>query len=166
MPVRSSVWPIIIILTLFAGCSSSNRSTPGRNAGYNRPADVRVTGNRKTIINESKKWLGTPYCYGGIDGECFDCSGFVSRVFLSVGFKLPRSARDMYDAGSAVSMSNIQPADLVFFKNTAGPGISHVGIFLGGRQFIHASSSRGVITTSLDDEYYVRHFAGVRKMLR
>jgi cell wall-associated NlpC family hydrolase len=151
---------------VFIGCSGSGGSGSGGRSGKKPPpTDVRVSGGRKTVVQESKRWLGTPYCYGGEDGECFDCSGFVSRVFLTIGMKLPRSARDMYETGESVSTAALKPADLVFFKNTAGKGITHVGIYVGGRQFIHASSSRGVVISSLDDDYYRRHYAGARRML-
>jgi cell wall-associated NlpC family hydrolase len=162
---RPAICILLCSFLVVLGCSGTKDPSGVQRAGKKgAPSDIRLTGGRKAVIQESKRWLGTPYCYGGEDGECFDCSGFVSTVFHKIGMKLPRSARDMYSAGEAVSLSSIQPADLVFFKNTAGKGITHVGIFVGGGQFIHASSSRGVIITSLDDEYYRRHYAGARKM--
>jgi cell wall-associated NlpC family hydrolase len=165
-PDRSTACLFLCLAALIAGCSGSShpdtRSIAGKKASS---SETRITGGRKTVVQESKRWLGTPYCYGGEEGECFDCSGFVSRVYLKIGLKLPRSARDMYGVGESLSITALRPADLVFFRNTAGKGITHVGIYVGGRQFIHASSSRGVIITSLDDEYYRRHFAGARKMI-
>jgi cell wall-associated NlpC family hydrolase len=166
MSFRIPLFSFCTAALIVAGCSGAretgrSRTTPRKDV----PADVRLTGARKIVVQEAKRWLGTPYCYGGVDGECFDCSGFVTNVFRKIGVPLPRSARDMYGVGEELSASAIRPADLVFFRNTAGPGITHVGIAIGARQFIHASSSRGVIMTSLDDAYYRKHYAGARRVI-
>jgi len=87
-------------------------------------------------------------------------------MYEQVGVKLPRSAGEMYEVGMPVTMQQIVPGDLVFFRGTAGSGITHVGIYSGEMQFIHSSTSKGVISSTLEQEYYKRHYAGARKILR
>lgn len=71
----------------------------------------------------------------------------------------------MYSVGRPVNRKSLREGDLVFFANTAGKGITHVGIYLSGAQFIHSSTTRGVIVSSLGDSYYARHYAGARRVL-
>jgi cell wall-associated NlpC family hydrolase len=155
---------LALILTLL-GCSSS-RKTVSKSSGDKNAALGNVSSQRRAVVIESMKWMGTPYRYGGNSRNGIDCSGFVSRMYSRIGFELPRTAREMYSCGAAVSLRAVRPGDLVFFSNTAGRGITHVGIYVGNYEFIHASTARGVITSTLEDEYYHRHYAGARKILR
>jgi probable lipoprotein NlpC len=155
---------IIITIGILAGCSSSVRTSRTSTRGSIRYESL--SSGRSTVLRESRGWMGTPYKYGGSAKSGTDCSGFVSRVYAKVGVSLPRRARDMYKVGASVSLNQINPGDLVFFKNTAGKGITHVGIYTGQASFIHASSSSGVISSSLSTGYYKKHFAGARKILR
>ena len=116
------------------------------------------------IIATAKKYIGVPYLWGGTTPSGFDCSGFVQYVFKAHGISLPRVSRDQYTAGYAVSKSNLKPGDLVFF-NTSGSGVSHLGIYLGNNQFIHASTSKGVVITSLTSTYWSSRYIGARRVL-
>src|SRR5688572_30485614 len=87
---------------------------------------------------------GSPYRNGGADPGGFDCSGFVRYVFDQHGLAVPRSVGDQYRSGRSVSTDAVQPGDLVFF-NTTGGGVSHVGIVIGGDEFVHAPSTNGVV---------------------
>lgn len=156
---------LILALTALIGCSSSVRT--GRdNTGTRSSSSAALTSARKAVLNESGKWLGTPYRYGGSSRSGTDCSGFVSTIYAGVGVSLPRRAREMYEVGTPVSLKTIIPGDLVFFANTAGKGITHVGIYTGQSKFIHASTSSGVVYSSLEQDYYSRHYVGARKVLR
>jgi cell wall-associated NlpC family hydrolase len=107
---------------------------------------------------------GTPYRMGGNDPAGFDCSGFVRYVFAKAGYQLPREVQAQYKAGRAITRDEIQPGDLVFFE-TVSKGASHVGIALGGDEFVHAPSSRGVVRTeryTLD--YWARRWVGARRI--
>ena len=97
---------------------------------------------REELIAYAYTYLGTPYVYGGSSYSGTDCSGFTMAVFAKFGYSLSHGASDQYYAATSVSSEERQAGDLVFF-DTFG-GISHVGIYLGGGQFIHASSSGGV----------------------
>ncbi|MCF7708934.1 MAG: C40 family peptidase [Verrucomicrobia bacterium] len=113
---------------------------------------------------EGYKWLGTPYVWGGEDMNGTDCSGFVQTMYRNVAdVKLPRSCSEQFKYGRSVHPADLKPGDLVFFDTSEG-GASHVGISLGDNEFIHASSSRGVIVSSLNDRYYASHFYGAKRI--
>ncbi|MEK4128718.1 C40 family peptidase [Solibacillus sp. FSL W8-0474] len=102
----------------------------------------------------SSKYIGVRYSYGGTSAKGFDCSGYVRHVFKELGItSLERTSSDMYNQGTSVKKSELEPGDLVFF-NTSGKRVSHVGIYIGSGKFIHASTSKGVIKTSINDKYY------------
>lgn len=113
--------------------------------------------------------LGTPYKYGGNKpGKGMDCSGFVRHVYKeSSNVSLPRSAREMSQEGVAVAEADLRPGDLVFF-NTLKKPFSHVGIYAGNGEFVHASSRRSkqVTVSRLHDPYWSSRFNGARRVLQ
>ncbi|MBQ7454602.1 MAG: C40 family peptidase [Selenomonadaceae bacterium] len=116
------------------------------------------------IINSSMNYLGVPYVFGGTSPYGFDCSGYVQYIFAHAGISLPRTADVQYEVGTPVSTTDLLPGDLVFFE-TYTYGASHVGIYVGDGNFIHASSSRGVTISSLSQAYYSSHYLGARRIL-
>ena len=118
---------------------------------------------REELIAYAYTYLGTPYVYGGSSYSGTDCSGFTMAVFAKFGYSLSHGASDQYYAATSVSSEERQAGDLVFF-DTFG-GISHVGIYLGGGQFIHASSSGGVKINSLSESYYAACYLGAGRIL-
>ncbi len=109
------------------------------------------------IIAKAYTYLGTPYRYGGSGYGGTDCSGFTMAVFGAFGISLPHGATSQYYMCRGVTSEERAPGDLVFFA-TGGSGIGHVGIYLGGGQFIHASTTSGVIISSLYESYYARTY--------
>jgi cell wall-associated NlpC family hydrolase len=108
---------------------------------------------------------GTRYRNGGSDPSGFDCSGFVQWVFGQNGIRLPREVRDQYDKGTKVELAGVQPGDLLFFQ-TVSRGASHVGLAIGGDQFIHAPSSRGVVRIErFSTSYWADRFVGARRIM-
>ena len=156
------VLPILLLVAL-AACSGPGNTTNSR-SGSGEYAGLGA--GREAVLEESYEWLGSPYKYGGKSRSGVDCSGLVYTVYASIGVALPRTARDMFGKGTQVRKSGLRPGDLVFFSSVKNSGISHVGIYTGSGRFIHSSSSRGVIVSSLSDSYYVKHWAGGRSLLR
>jgi cell wall-associated NlpC family hydrolase len=107
---------------------------------------------------------GAPYRNGGIDPSGFDCSGFVSYVYGQHGVAIPREVREQFKVGKSVDRDQLEPGDLVFFS-TVAPGASHVGIVIGGDQFVHAPSERGVVRVeSLAQQYWASRFIGAKRV--
>lgn len=122
-------------------------------------------GSVMKIISYAKKYLGVDYNFGSASPNEFDCSGFTMYVFRTVGISLPHSAAAQSNIGHTVSRNNLEPGDLVFF-HTTGTGISHVGIYLGNGNFIHASSGAGHVTTSsLSKPFYASRFRGGARII-
>lgn len=107
---------------------------------------------------------GSPYRNGGVDPTGFDCSGFTQYVFGQHGLALPREVREQFRLGSPVRPENVLVGDLIFFT-TVAPGASHVGIALGGDEFIHAPSVAGVVRVEhLSASYWTHRFVGARRL--
>ena len=112
------------------------------------------------MYDEVKSWIGTPYKYGGNNKRGVDCSGFVVQVYKKVyGVSLQRSSDLIYEKNcEKIKKNDLQEGDLVFFSTGRSKKINHVGIYLKSDKFVHASSSRGVIVSDLDESYYVRTY--------
>jgi cell wall-associated NlpC family hydrolase len=111
------------------------------------------------VVGIAMRYLGVPYVWGGSSPRGFDCSGLVAYVFAQIGVSLPHSSYAMYGMGTPVSISQLQPGDLVFFT-----GASHMGIYIGGGQFIHAPHTGDVVKISSLSGYYSSNFAGARRI--
>lgn len=118
----------------------------------------------RSIISNAMRYIGVPYVFGGTSPYGFDCSGFTKYVFASSGISLPRTADSQFNAGTRVSMNNLRAGDLVFFE-TYEPGPSHVGIYIGDGEFIHAGSSTGVAISGLYDRYWGERYLGACRVL-
>ena len=119
------------------------------------------------IVAKAKEYLGVPYVWGGSSPSGFDCSGFVQYVMRACGYTVGRGSDAQYFEGSGtyVSKDELIPGDMVFFEGTyATTGTSHVGIYIGDGNFIHASSNGGVKITDLYSSYYVEHYYGARRV--
>jgi len=120
----------------------------------------------RQLATFAQGFLGVPYTWGGAAPGGFDCSGFVYYVYSQYGISLPRVADEQYNYGHRVSMNDIQPGDLVFYS-TYTPGPSHVGIYVGNGQFIHASSGANEVTlTAMPKDYYQTRFLGAFRIVR
>jgi peptidoglycan DL-endopeptidase CwlO len=111
------------------------------------------------VVGIAMQYLGTPYVWGGASPAGFDCSGFVMYVFSKIGVSLPHSSYAQYGYGSAVSQGALQPGDLVFFD-----GLGHVGIYIGGGQFIHSPHTGDVVKISSMTGWYASTFVGGRRL--
>ena len=137
------------------------------------PVDYEVPGEYlddetfAAILTEAEKYLGYPYVWGGSSpATSFDCSGFVRYVCSQKGYSVNRTASAQMDNGTPVSYSQLQPGDLVFFNNgNSSKRATHVGIYIGNGQFVHASTSTtGVIISDMNSAYYTTGFVGARRL--
>jgi len=127
---------------------------------------VELTGGEGDLEKLVGHYIGTKYRAGGTTESGMDCSGFVWRVYNTLGIAdFPRqSAADMMQRGKTVSLDRARMGDLVYFRKRGR--IYHVGIFMGGQRFAHSSSTLGVMYSNLDEDYFKAHFAGLRRVIQ
>lgn len=139
--------------------NSKKEETPKKEDTSNdkNPSSSKVTG--ADIVAYAKKFLGCKYVLGGTTPAAFDCSGFTQYVYKHFGYKISRTSSAQRSNGKHVKKSELQPGDILCFTG-------HVGIYIGGNQFIHASNPKGgVKITSLSNSYYVKHYITARRIL-
>ena len=135
----------------------SNRSSSGVSRGFGGSLV-------RSLISTAFRYMGVPYVWGGSNPWGFDCSGFTQYVFAQMGISIPRTADVQYYNNTKISMDDLQAGDLVFFQ-TYESGPSHCGIYIGGGQFIHASTSSGVSVASLSDGYWSSRYWGASRVM-
>jgi len=135
------------------------------NSGSNSNTGTSTSVTGAQIVATAKKYLGTPYVWGGASPNGFDCSGFVYYVLKCHGISIARSGSDMYKTGVYVDKKDLRPGDIVFFQNTYKSGISHVGFYVGDGQFIHSPNSGSVVSyADLNSTYWTNHYYGARRV--
>ena len=124
------------------------------------------SGKGSQIAQYALQYVGCPYVYGGSSPSGFDCSGFTTYVMKHFGYSINRTASSQMDNGTSVSKSQLQPGDLVFFNSgNSSKRATHVGIYTGNGQFVHASTSTtGVIISDLNSSYYSSTYVGARRL--
>lgn len=148
------------ISLLLGGC----RSSRPKDSGKGREQTVHVGKRSKLgrrIAEEAMTWIGTPYKYAGTEkGKGTDCSGMVLRVYEDVaGLKLPRNSARQAEFCKPLRSDEVEAGDLVFFATGSDPSkVSHVGIMVDDRQFVHASTRKGVVVSDVTTDYYTRKF--------
>lgn len=141
-------------------------AAPGASRGR-PPAPVEARGKAAGygVAGTALSLRGAPYRNGGSDPAGFDCSGFVAYVFGQNGVAVPRTVTAQFHAGRQVAGAQLEPGDLVFFS-TVSPGASHVGIAIGGDEFVHAPSSTGEVRVErMSAPYWATRFVGARRVL-
>lgn len=126
------------------------------------------TKQQKVLLDTAFSYLGTPYRHGGVTRNGMDCSGFVSTTFKSISVPLSRSSQEMATQGTKIDLEDVKVGDLLFFRTTRKSRISHVGMVVdidGDIKFIHSSSKRGVVISSLSDEYYKKTFRMAKRVM-
>lgn len=135
-----------------SGSSNSTSKKPTANVGY----------NIDKLIKAAKSQIGVPYAWGGQSSSGFDCSGFIYYAYKQADMNTSRTSSDGY-YNRSYYVNKPQVGDLVFFSGTYRTGISHLGIYLGNNEFIHASGSSGVTISSLGNSYWKTHFDGFKR---
>ena len=155
---------IFAFLLLLSSCASTKK-TPSSEI-----ENVKSTNSiADNVIINANKYIGTPYKYGGTSIHGMDCSGLVFTAFLAENIQLPRVSRDMANEGIKIPLKKVQKGDLVFFKTTRNPNINHVGVVSlvenGIIKFIHSTNSRGVIESSMQENYWKNAFVKATKIV-
>ncbi|HUH34870.1 MAG TPA: C40 family peptidase [Moheibacter sp.] len=152
-------------------CSTSRKISYKSSAPKTKSESVvksNVSSNANFVLKEAYKFIGTPYQYGGTTKRGMDCSGLVINAYESVGVTMPRISRDQANAGKEIRLREVKEGDLVFFK-TSGSNINHVGIVEkvknGEVFFIHSSTSKGVIVSSMEETYWNKRFVKATRVL-
>jgi cell wall-associated NlpC family hydrolase len=167
--------PLVVLALLCSACASTGavprpfptpraRAATAANTGdepESRPLSSVDTG---ALVGTALSFRGVPYRNGGTDPSGFDCSGFTQYVFGRYGIALAREVREQFKQGQPIVPAEVAPGDLLFFATT-DPGPSHVGIALGGDEFVHAPSSTGVVRVErLGSSYWAPRFLGARRV--
>lgn len=126
---------------------------------YSKIFDMPVdSGANIKLFHTVENWIGTPYRLGGSNHWGIDCSQFASKLYTSVSNSfVGQTCREIIGKVKRLTMVQLKPGDFVFFK-IHGPSASHMGVYLGGNKFVHSSSSKGVMISSLNDPYFQKHF--------
>ncbi|GIV40058.1 MAG: hypothetical protein KatS3mg033_1858 [Thermonema sp.] len=148
----------VLLACLLASCAAQKKSSG------------KSTQGNEEVVREAQKYLGRPYQYGGTGNRGFDCSGLVCTVYKKVGVDLPRTASEQMKVGRQVSVREARPGDLAFFKpSKSSRKVTHVGIVSRVESpdkiwFIHASTSRGVIESSMTEGYWKNLLLQLRRI--
>lgn len=173
---------VIIFSIILVSCGASK---PVKKYAYKRPTTTTkasnlkklnstysgsVSGKRASVISDAENYLGTPYKYAGNTKAGFDCSGLVCKVFDENDMKMPRRSQDQGKAGVSIDISKVKPGDLLFFATAGVSAVTHVGIVhdvmnTGEVTFIHSSTTKGVIISSLNEAYWNKAFLFARSVL-
>jgi cell wall-associated NlpC family hydrolase len=162
----------LLLLTLFISSCGSKKSVPLKNRAITsseikKPSSSKQIGN---IIDDAMRYEGTLYKYGGTTKSGMDCSGLVYVVFKENNIALPRVSPDMAKRGTKVTLKKAKEGDLLFFQTNKNRNvINHVGLVTSVKgnviTFIHSSTSRGVIVSTKDENYWKRAFVAVRRII-
>ena len=161
-------WSVLTVFFLIAGCAAPSKSASVTTA---ETADSHVATAQtvnvdieKRLRREYLRWQGTQHRLGGSGRRGIDCSGFVRAIYKDVfNFNLPRTTQAQVRQGRAVSYENLRAGDLVFFRPPSYP--RHVGIYLGGSEFVHASKNKGVTVSKIDQIYWGKYYWTARRIL-
>lgn len=150
---------LVCCILIFQGCASEQGgglSLPGE--GVSTTDEV-----QDRLGRHFNEWYGTPYRYGGLDKRGVDCSGFVYITYRQVfGADIPRTTDSLARTGNRVTVYDLQPGDLVLFRTGS---YNHVGLYLADGIFMHASTSKGVMFSGLDEKYWRDHFWQARRII-
>lgn len=160
---------IILLITCFSNCKSS-KSAQKKEKIVVKKKDTNPLPKADNIIKQAKIFEGTRYKYGGTTKRGMDCSGLIYTSFISEDIALPRTTKDLAVTGNWIDLKNVKKGDLLFFatkKNSRK--VNHVGIVTASRvgrvEFIHSTSSKGVIISELSERYWYFAFVQARRVL-
>lgn len=176
--MKSGRFLILVFGLSFVVSCSTSKNVSYKSSDYHKKEKTAKTTSRSkshsakkevsSVLKTAHSFLGTPYKYGGTTSSGLDCSGLVINSYDAAGIQMPRISRDQAKEGKQIRLRDIREGDLVFFI-TSGSSINHVGIVekveRGEVFFIHSSTSKGVIVSSLEETYWNRRFVEARRVL-
>lgn len=172
----------LLLASAFLLSCGSSKNTTVRKSGHTATAKVenlrkldsrfdgKIPKSIGELLKDAEKYLGAPYKFGGSTSAGFDCSGFALKIFEENDYQLPRRSADQALTGKNIDIREVQPGDLLFFSTAGGSKVSHVGIVHdigndGEVRFIHASTTKGVIISSLNDIYWNKAYLHAQRVL-
>jgi len=170
---RAALFGTALVVAACAACASSGAvprpfpGAPGEPKAPDGPGAPNAPRAPKlaSVAATALAYRGVPYRNGGSDPKGFDCSGLVQYVFAQHGITVPRGTRNQAKVGVGVRLARIEKGDLIFFATAAPGDASHVGVAIGGDEFVHAPSSRGVVRVEkFSAPYWARRIVGVRRL--
>ncbi len=155
---------VTVWLLILTSCGPSPRYTSVTgDERSSREGESKIDKTKMSRIIDS--FLGTPYRFGGETRSGTDCSGLVKQVYRQyAGFDLPRDTKKLYKLVRKVESEDLAYGDLVFFSD-GWYSVSHVGIYVGERKFVHSTKDLGVVVSSLDENYYRKRYRGARRVI-
>ena len=152
---------VIIMLAVISGCASTSpknaKASKHQTAVTNTPKKLSKTNVKQLLTQQHRNWKGTPYKLGGNSKNGIDCSGFVHITFKQrLGLNLPRTTSQLSKTGIAINRKQLTVGDLVFF--TTGFSKRHVNIYMGNQSFLHASTSKDIMISSINSPYWSKHY--------
>ncbi|CAI8304070.1 MAG: Murein DD-endopeptidase MepS/Murein LD-carboxypeptidase [Bacteroidota bacterium] len=147
---------LIVLAVSLVGCGSFRKGTKMK--------------PRDGVVYYAKGYIGTPYVYGGNTKGGIDCSGLIYNAFRQQGVRIPRTVHELRKKGKRISVDRAKKGDIIFFRTSRKRKLTHAGIVVSTRggipQFIHASSSKGVMISSLESSYWKKAYAQTRRLLK
>jgi cell wall-associated NlpC family hydrolase len=144
------------------GYVSSQYIAPKTTSTVKKAAVTKAADYKAKAISVAKSNLGVKYRWGGTTTSGFDCSGLVTYAYGKAGVSLPRTAGEMFSVGTKVT--SYQPGDLLFYATSGGKKVTHVAIYIGNGQMIHAATSKGVSIASINNSYWKPRFIGAKRL--
>jgi cell wall-associated NlpC family hydrolase len=148
---------LFTLLLIVTSCKTSSSTTSSNNKLAEK------------IIDDATSKIGSPYRFGGTTNAGYDCSGLVFTSFKKYDLSLPRTSKEMAKEGKIITKSNAQKGDLIFFKTGGSSQINHVGLIVDVNRddikFVHSSTKKGVIISSITEDYYRKSFAQINRIL-
>lgn len=152
---------LLIVVFVFASCKSSHSSVSN--------SDKKTIELCDNLVDNAKDNLGSPYKFGGTTKNGFDCSGLVFTAYKKEEIILPRTSIEMSNYGKRIKKEDARKADLIFFKTGGSSKINHVGLIVDSNRddikFIHSSTKKGVIISSLKEDYYRKSFSQINRIV-